>query len=78
MTHSSRNNLTDVYRIRFGFRTVKVDGTDFLINGKPFYFKGFGMHEDAEVRFYLNLLSRNPTKWSNRLKQFVGSSQRIV
>ena len=25
----------------FGFRTVEVKGTQFLINGEPFYFKGF-------------------------------------
>ena len=28
-------------------RTVRVEGTSFLINGKPFYFKGFGKHEDS-------------------------------
>ena len=27
---------------------------------------------------HFNLLSRNPTKWSNTLKQLVGNSQRIV
>ena len=29
-----------------GVRTVAVDGTRFLINGEPFHFTGFGMHED--------------------------------
>ncbi|SOC55097.1 beta-glucuronidase [Ornithinimicrobium cerasi] len=29
-----------------GVRTVRVDGTRFLINDTPFYFTGFGMHED--------------------------------
>jgi beta-glucuronidase len=29
---------------------VEVDGARFLINGEPFYFKGFGKHEDAAVR----------------------------
>ena len=29
---------------------MQVDGTRFLINGEPFYFKGFGMHEDHPVR----------------------------
>lgn len=33
----------------FGVRTVCVEGTKFLINGKPFYFKGFGKHEDFFV-----------------------------
>ena len=30
----------DIYEETFGIRTVKVEGTQFLINGKPFYFKG--------------------------------------
>ena len=30
-------------------RTVKVDGIEFLINGEPFYFRGFGKHEDVAV-----------------------------
>ncbi|MBE7010386.1 MAG: beta-glucuronidase [Ruminococcaceae bacterium] len=37
----------DQYKEPFGVRTVCVQGTQFLINGKPFYFKGFGKHEDA-------------------------------
>ncbi len=37
----------DRYEQTFGVRTVKVEGTRFLINGKPFYFKGFGKHEDS-------------------------------
>lgn len=40
----------DRYEQTFGIRTVKVEGTRFLINGKPFYFKGFGKHEDAAFR----------------------------
>jgi beta-glucuronidase len=40
----------DVYPLPVGVRTVEVDGTRFLINGEPFYFKGFGKHEDAAVR----------------------------
>lgn len=37
----------DVYTLPFGIRTVKVEGGSFLINGKPFYFKGYGKHEDT-------------------------------
>ena len=40
----------DVYPLPVGIRTVEVDGARFLINGEPFYFKGFGKHEDAAVR----------------------------
>ena len=39
----------DSYEQTFGIRTVKVEGKKFLINGKPFYFKGFGKHEDFMV-----------------------------
>lgn len=37
----------DVYVMTYGIRTVKVDGGKFLINGQPFYFKGYGKHEDT-------------------------------
>ncbi len=40
----------DCYTEPFGVRSVTVSGTKFLINGKPFYFKGFGKHEDSAVR----------------------------
>ncbi|HEX5562903.1 MAG TPA: beta-glucuronidase [Nocardioidaceae bacterium] len=32
-----------------GVRTVEVRGTEFLVNREPFYFRGFGMHEDHSV-----------------------------
>lgn len=37
----------DVYVLPYGVRTVRVEGTKFLINEKPFYFKGYGKHEDT-------------------------------
>ncbi|MGC5583987.1 beta-glucuronidase [Ornithinimicrobium sp. W1665] len=39
-------STVDSYHQRVGVRTVAVDGEQFLINGEPFYFTGFGMHED--------------------------------
>lgn len=39
----------DRYTETFGIRSIEVKGCQFLINGKPFYFKGFGKHEDSEV-----------------------------
>jgi beta-glucuronidase len=39
----------DTYEEPFGVRTVEVKEGKFLINGKPFYFKGFGKHEDFSV-----------------------------
>ncbi|WP_041796782.1 beta-glucuronidase [Modestobacter italicus] len=41
--------VVDVYPQPFGVRTVAVDGIRFLINGEPFYFTGFGKHEDFPV-----------------------------
>ncbi|GAA1650196.1 beta-glucuronidase [Actinoplanes couchii] len=40
----------DVYEQPFGVRTVAVRGLEFLINGEPFRFTGFGKHEDTAVR----------------------------
>lgn len=39
----------DIYEEQFGVRSIEIKGMQFLINGKPFYFKGFGKHEDSEV-----------------------------
>jgi beta-glucuronidase len=41
--------LLDSYHQSVGVRTVAVDGIRFLINGEPFYFTGFGKHEDFPV-----------------------------
>lgn len=38
---------TDEYTLPYGVRTVRVEGGKFLINEKPFYFKGYGKHEDT-------------------------------
>lgn len=40
----------DVYTLAVGVRTVEVRGEEFLVNGEPFYFTGFGKHEDTFVR----------------------------
>jgi beta-glucuronidase len=42
-------SMLDDYHQSVGVRTVAVDGTRFLINGEPFYFTGFGKHEDVAV-----------------------------
>lgn len=39
----------DQYSLKIGVRTVEVKDQKFLINGEPFYFTGFGMHEDHVV-----------------------------
>jgi beta-glucuronidase len=46
----SDGKVLDTYSVPTGVRTVEVKGKEFLINGKPFYFTGFGAHEDSEIR----------------------------
>ena len=41
--------LIDEYEQEIGIRTVKVEGTDILLNGEPVYLKGFGKHEDSDI-----------------------------
>jgi beta-glucuronidase len=43
------DTVVDSFHQSVGVRTVKVDGATFLINGEPFYFRGFGKHEDVPV-----------------------------
>ncbi|MGJ0389399.1 beta-glucuronidase [Microbacterium sp. CGR1] len=42
--------VLDTYSLAVGVRTVAVRGEEFLVNGEPFYFTGFGKHEDTFVR----------------------------
>jgi beta-glucuronidase len=46
----SGDDAIDAYSLPVGIRTIEVRGTQFLINGEPFYFTGFGKHEDIPVR----------------------------
>ncbi|HTB85413.1 MAG TPA: glycoside hydrolase family 2 TIM barrel-domain containing protein [Candidatus Sulfotelmatobacter sp.] len=39
-TLSVGNKVVDVYHTRFGFRTFTVDGSRFLLNGRPFWLRG--------------------------------------
>ena len=43
------DTVVDSYHQSVGVRTVRVDGLRFLINDEPFYFTGFGKHEDIPV-----------------------------
>jgi beta-glucuronidase len=68
VTEDANGNIEDNYQLPVGIRTVKVTGNKFLINDKPFYFKGFGKHEDADVRGKgldeaLNIRDFNLLKW---------------
>jgi beta-glucuronidase len=41
--------VVDSYHLPVGIRTVHVRGAEFLVNGEPFHFTGFGKHEDIAV-----------------------------
>ncbi|OQR79191.1 beta-glucuronidase-like [Tropilaelaps mercedesae] len=60
--------LIDSYPVKFGIRTVGIVGTRFMLNGKDFYFTGFGKHEDSDIRGKgldnaLNVKDMNMVKW---------------
>lgn len=60
----------DVYEEPFGIREVRVEGTRFLINGKPFRFHGPCRHEDSPFRGRgtdncLNVTDINLYHWLN-------------
>ncbi|MFD2639101.1 beta-glucuronidase [Piscibacillus salipiscarius] len=62
------DEVVDQYYEPFGVRTVEVTHNQFLINGKPFYFKGFGKHEDSFIsgRGFnepINVMDFNLMKW---------------
>ncbi len=40
----------DQYNLNVGIRTIEVSATQILLNGKPIYLTGFGMHEDHLVK----------------------------
>ncbi|HEL1103959.1 TPA: beta-glucuronidase [Streptococcus equi subsp. zooepidemicus] len=42
-------NVVDSYDESFGVRSIAVEEGQFLLNGKPVYFKGFGKHEDTFI-----------------------------
>ena len=57
----TEDGISDVYRLAVGIRTVEVTETQFLINRKPFYFTGFGKHEDADVSIHIPPSSHSPS-----------------
>lgn len=63
-----RNEIVDEYPLPIGVRTVRVSEQGFFINSKAFYFRGFGKHEDADIRgkgldAALNIKDFNLLKW---------------
>jgi beta-glucuronidase len=65
---SNAGEVIDVYEQPFGVRSVEVKDGKFLINNKPFYFKGFGKHEDSPLHGRgideaANVMDFNLMKW---------------
>jgi len=49
--------VADYYSLKIGIRSLSWDQAmqnSILINGKPLYIRGFGRHEDADVKLILN------------------------
>ena len=40
----------DHYTLPIGIRTIKVTDKEILLNNKPVYLKGFGKHEDSDIK----------------------------
>lgn len=49
VTWRSADCVLDCYEHTFGVRTVEVRGDQFLLNGRPVFFNGFGKHEDFAI-----------------------------
>jgi len=49
-TIGPNGKVEDCYRLPVGIRTVEATKDAFLINGVPFRFRGFGKHEDSDLR----------------------------
>jgi beta-glucuronidase len=65
---SNNGETIDRYEQPFGVRSVEVKDGKFLINNKPFYFKGFGKHEDTAINGRgineaANVMDFNLMKW---------------
>ncbi|XP_045773325.1 beta-glucuronidase isoform X3 [Maniola jurtina] len=42
--------IVDTYNLKVGIRTVTWSNTTIYLNDKPIYLRGFGMHEDSDLR----------------------------
>jgi hypothetical protein len=55
----------DERRIRFGMRDIRVDGTDILLNGRPYYLNGYG---DDAVEVFDGVQPADPEVCRRRLR----------
>lgn len=54
----------DIYRMKFGVRTLKWSSTEFLINDRPIYFRGLGLHEDSDVHLFFRNSQKYLIQWT--------------
>lgn len=62
VTIKDGETCVDTYEQEIGIRTVKIQGENILLNGKPIYLKGFGKHEDSDIvgrGFDINVMKRD-------------------
>jgi len=48
--HGSSVGMMDVYKLKFGIRSLRWTNKEILINNRPFYCRGLGKHEDSDLR----------------------------
>jgi beta-glucuronidase len=49
VTLRESGHVLDCYEQTFGVRSVEIRGDEFLLNGRPVFFRGFGKHEDFAI-----------------------------
>ena len=54
--------------------TLKKNRRGYFFDMSGTDFRWTGLHQQQKETFVLNPLSKNRTKWSNTLKQFIGNS----
>lgn len=47
---ANATNKPDIYRLPIGIRTLVWTNTSLLLNDRPVYMRGFGRHEDSDIR----------------------------
>ena len=54
----STEQLVDSYYQKVGIRSISLTKNAFLINGRDFYFRGFGKHEDMNASIFATAMER--------------------
>ena len=68
--------VVDEYREKIGIRTFEIKDGNFLLNGKAVYLRGFGKHEDADIRG--RGLDLATVKRDYELMKWIGANRRYT